>query len=236
MTRQRAKNVAQAAIERTAKLDLAVQRRPPGEVFATGPLYSERLAQAFAFATERHGRQLRRGTSIPYVTHPIAVCALVGEHGGTEDEMIAALLHDTVEDTGGIEVLEQIRRRFGDQVADLVKDCSDDTATRPEERAPWLARKTRYLEHIACAAPGLLRISIADKLHNLDAIAADLEHEGPSVFDRFGTGRDGVVWYYGALVEVLGAAVADENDNGLTRLCERLRDRYARLQAVLATR
>lgn len=127
MSRLKAERAAEAAILASATLTIeAPKKKPFSSPAIRGPQYSERLAAAFAYAADQHKSQLRKGTTTPYVTHLMGVASLVGEHGGSEDEMIAALLHDAVEDTGGQPVLVEIERRFGAKVAEIVAGCTDD--------------------------------------------------------------------------------------------------------------
>lgn len=126
----------------------------------------------------------------------MAVAALVVEDGGDEDEAVAALLHDAVEDQGGAPTLALIRRRFGARVAAIVDACSDTDET---PKPPWRQRKQAYLEHLRAPGPdGALRVSLADKLHNARAILADLR-AGHDVFARFNAPREDQAWYYDAL-------------------------------------
>jgi len=205
-----------------------------GDGFPDQPLAtfipSPKLAEALLFAMGKHGDQARKGTSIPYVTHLLAVAALVGESGGNEDEMLAGLLHDAVEDGGGAPVLEEIRQRFGDAVAAIVDGCTDDDSGA--EKAPWLDRKRVYLEHLAEAPLSVLRVACADKLHNAWAIARDLRDQGPSVFQRFRGDREGTLWYYRSLARIFGALVLDEPDldSGFRGLIRELRETVASLE------
>ena len=154
-----------------------------------------RLADAAALAFQIHADQLRKGTDIPYVSHLLAVAALVLEHGGDEEQACAALLHDAIED-GGAAWEAVIAGRFGSRVAGIVRACTDaDTQPKP----PWRARKEAYLAHLETAPPDALLVSAADKLHNARAIAADLRTHGQAVFNRFTAGREGTLWHYGAL-------------------------------------
>ena len=156
------------------------------------------LADAAALAFRIHAEQLRKGTVTPYVSHLLAVAAIVLEHGGDEEQACAALLHDAIEDGGaawGAVILE----RFGPRVAGIVRACTDaDTLPKP----PWRARKDAYLAHLEAEGPDALLVSAADKLHNARAIVADLRAHGPGMFERFNAGQEGTVWYYGALAEV----------------------------------
>src|ERR1700691_4097254 len=131
---------------------------------------TERFDAAFLLASELHRSQMRKSSKIPYISHLLAVAGLVLEHGGTEDEAIARLLHDAVEDQGGQPTLELIRREFGEEVADLVFALSDTDVT---PKPPWRARKEEYLCHLEEAPIRVLRVSAADKLHNVRAIVRD---------------------------------------------------------------
>ena len=197
------------------------------EPVAVGP----RLSKALAFAVTKHAAQARKGTAIPYVTHLMAVAALVGESGGSEDEMIAALLHDVVEDGGGAPVLKEIRARFGPGVAEIVDGCTDDDSGG--EKAPWLERKQAYLAHLASASLPVLRVSCADKLHNARSIQRDLRDHGPSVWQRFKADREGTLWYYRSLARIFAALVQDEPglDPGFRSMIRELREAVAGLEA-----
>jgi GTP pyrophosphokinase len=127
----------------------------------------------------------------------LSVAALVLENGGSEDEAIAGLLHDAVEDQGGAATREAIRRQFGDAVTRIVDGCTDADLT---PKPPWRARKEAYIAHLRDAPPAVLRVSNADKLHNARAILADLRCHGDALWSRFNGGRDGSLWYYRALV------------------------------------
>jgi GTP pyrophosphokinase len=157
-----------------------------------------RFTEALAYATEVHAGQSRKGTSVPYVAHVLGVCALVLEDGGGEDEAIAALLHDAVEDAGGRPRLDDIRRRFGDRVADIVWACSDTDQT---PKPPWKERKARYIDHVRAAGPDARRVSCADKLHNARSILRDYRTEGERIWARFNAPPEEQLWYYGQLVE-----------------------------------
>ena len=160
---------------------------------------SERFEQALVYAFQLHARQLRKGSHIPYIAHLLGVTALVLEDGGSEDEAIAALLHDAVEDQGGLPILEEIRRRFGSQVAEIVDGCTDSYY---QPKPPWLQRKEHYLEHLQSASPSVRRVSLADKLHNARSILANLRTSGLRTWDRFNGGREGTLWYYRRLVQI----------------------------------
>lgn len=170
---------------------------------------TDRFTNAVAYATAAHGNQTRKGTAITYLSHLLGVAALVLEHGGSEDQAIAGLLHDCIEDQGSHHEAA-IRATFGETVARIVRDCTDGTDeekrtldTVEARRADWKRRKLAYIAHIEHADADSLLVSCCDKLHNARAIVADLRGAtGRAVFDRFKAGRDGTFWYYGALAEV----------------------------------
>lgn len=159
---------------------------------------TERFQSALAFATELHRHQRRKGTDIPYVSHLLGVASIVLEIGADEDQAIAALLHDAVEDRGGETCLAEIRKRFGDRVAGIVSDCTDaDTVPKP----PWRERKETYIASLAHKSKDSLLVNLADKTHNARAILDDLVVHGPALWDRFTGGRDGSLWYYEELAQ-----------------------------------
>ncbi|HUE83156.1 MAG TPA: HD domain-containing protein, partial [Pyrinomonadaceae bacterium] len=157
----------------------------------------------------------RKGTEIPYVAHVLAVASIALEYGANEDEAIAALLHDAVEDAGGLDRLEDIRNRFGDNVAEIVNACTDAYVT---PKPPWKERKEKYIEHIAEASKSARLVSAADKLHNARAILRDYGVEGEALWSRFNGGKEGTLWYYRALV----AAFRSVQDNELIAELDRV--------------
>ncbi len=160
-------------------------------------ILSPRFEEALQYAAVVHAGQLRKGTRVPYLSHLLAVTALVLEHGGDETEAIAALLHDAVEDAGGAGRLADIRRRFGDEVADIVEGCTDaDVLPKP----PWPERKARYVAHLAAASRSVHLVSAADKLHNLRSLLDDHRNLGPAAWDRFNGKKRGTLWYYRSLL------------------------------------
>ncbi len=160
---------------------------------------TERFEDALAYAARLHASQLRKGTTIPYIAHLLSVAALVLEGGGDEDEAIAALLHDAVEDRGGAKTREEIRIRFGDRVVRIVDGCTDTDIT---PKPPWPKRKEQHLEHLRHAAPDVLRVALADKLHNARSLLFDLQHVGPSVWGRFNATQKETLWYYCSLAQL----------------------------------
>lgn len=162
-------------------------------------ILSERFKDALWRATDLHANQSRKGSGVPYVAHLLGVASLVLEYGGTEDEAIAALLHDAVEDQGGQRTREMIADKYGETIAQIVDGCTDsDTIPKP----PWRERKEAYIAHIATASPSVLLVSACDKLYNARSILADYRVMGEEIWERFKGGKkDGTLWYYQALVE-----------------------------------
>jgi hypothetical protein len=186
---------ATPAVDRATPVPAPV---PPGSA------YSGRYPAALAYAAELHAAQYRKSTPVPYVAHLLTVSAYVFEAGGDEDQAIAGLLHDAVEDQGGAQTLEEIRRRFGERVAQIVEVCTDaDTVPKP----PWRGRKEAHIAHVRTAPIDALLVVAADKLHNSRSIVIDVTSQGPSVWERFKGGRDGTLWYYGAVLEVLSRRI-----------------------------
>jgi len=157
-----------------------------------------RFRRAFLFAAEKHAGQARKASTTPYIAHLMGVASLVLEFGGDEDQAIAALLHDVVEDCGGAPMLKEVRRKFGDRVAQVVEGCTD-SFTNP--KPPWRERKENYLRHLKSADAATRLVSAADKLNNIRSILSDYREVGESIWERFNGGRDGTLWYYRALLD-----------------------------------
>ena len=161
----------------------------------------EQFDRALAFAVHLHRHQFRKGGELPYIGHLLGVCGIALENGADEDEAIAALLHDSIEDQaegfGGADRLrEHIRAEFGEKVLAIVEGCTDaETIPKP----PWRERKERYVSHLAVTSPSVLLVSASDKLSNARAILQDFREVGDAVWSRFTGGRDGTLWYYRAL-------------------------------------
>lgn len=152
--------------------------------------------EALLFAALVHRRQRRKGGDIPYVSHLLAVAALVLEAGGDEDQAVAALLHHTVEDHPDQVSFALLAERFGDRVTNIVRECSD---TEEYPKPPWRERKDAYLRHLRLQHADAVLVSLADKLHNTRSTLRDLRFTGPGVWDRFNAGRDEQLWYYAAV-------------------------------------
>ena len=182
-------------------------------------MLTSRFEDALLFAFNIHKDQTRKATTIPYFAHVMGVCSYVLEAGGNEDTAIAALLHDSVEDGGGLPVLGQIRNRFGIRVADIVEACTDSyTLPRP----PWRERKAKYLEKLPTATPEARLVSVSDKLYNVRSIIVALRLDGDSVWERFNGGKDGSLWYYRSLLDIFKATGSDQ-----------LTEEYARAVALM---
>ena len=168
-------------------------------------ILSQRFEDALVYAARLHAKQIRKGTTIPYVSHLLSVASIVLEHGGNEVETIAALLHDAIEDQGGTDTREEIRRRFGDAVVSIVDGCTDaEVIPKP----PWKERKEQYIARLSHASPSILLVSAADKLHNARAILGDYRALGENLWDRFNGGKEGTLWYYKSLVDAFKQAAA----------------------------
>ena len=182
-------------------------------------MLTDRFDDALAYTARIHREQRRKGTTVPYVSHLLAVASLTLEHGGTEDQAIAALLHDAAEDQGGQERLDDISARYGAGVAKIVADCTDSWV---EPKPKWRERKEAYLNSLAGKSRTSLLVSAADKTHNASAIVADLRVHGPTLWDRFTGGKAGSLWYYRALADKLAAvmpcALVDELDRKVSEM------------------
>lgn len=190
---------------------------------------TNRFSDAVEYAREAHATQVRKGTQTPYLSHLLGVAALVLEYGGDEDQAIAALLHDVVEDQGEHH-LPIVRGKFGERAARIVAACTDgsqaeraEAKTPEEKRTNWELRKRRYLKHIKAEADDTLLVSGCDKLHNARAVLSDLRDPrvGRNVFDRFTGRQEGTLWYYRSLADLFaqrGAPMAREFTDVVTAL------------------
>ena len=182
---------------------------------------SSRYEAALVMATQLHASQKRKGTSIPYVSHLLAVSSLVLEHGGSEDQAIAALLHDAVEDHGGFPTLEKIRDNFGDAVADIVDHCTD---AYEEPKPEWRLRKEEYVASIAGKPLDAALVSCADKLHNARSILSDLRSLGDELWGRFTGGKEGTLWYYQSLAAAFNDTLSNSLSEELKRTVNEIKD------------
>ena len=173
---------------------------------------TDRFVSALQFAHDVHRSQIRKDTTIPYVSHLLSVAGLVLESGGGEDLAIAGLLHDAVEDAekiSGEEMSDRIRSKFGDRVADIVDGCSDAKSSPGESKPPWRSRKEAYIKHLRSASDDVLRVSIADKVHNARSIATDQDRFGAELWTRFSSTSEESRWYYTSLRDIYKERISD---------------------------
>lgn len=188
---------------------------------------SERFKEALDLAFDLHGQDFRKQSSIPYLAHLLGVCTLVLNHGGDEDDAIAALLHDALEDKPDLIKSEEIRRRFGDRVTTIVLLCTDT----PEDyhgglKPPWKERKSAFLEKIQNSEPELLLVALADKVNNAKAILQDLRLIGDKVFERFSVPKEKTYWYYQQAIK------AFEQAGSKSMLLVELRETFKEIQRL----
>lgn len=192
-------------------------------------MLTHRFDLALHFASGLHRNQNRKGTSVPYISHLMSVAALVLENGGTEDQAIAALLHDAVEDQGGKPTLDTIRHLFGDAVANMVRECSDSDATDPAQKLPSSERKRAYLRHLPTISNDALLVTLADKVHNARSILEDYLQIGEKIWSRFNVGKEEQLNYYSDLLDIFRQRAAHTKlINELGRVVTDLRDKAAR--------
>ncbi|MDO5580063.1 MAG: HD domain-containing protein [Planctomycetia bacterium] len=169
------------------------------------------FTKALIFAADLHKDQYRKGEPIPYLSHLLRVSGNAIEFGADEETAIAALLHDAVEDQGGMKTADRIRSEFGDRVCDLVLACSDSTTAKEEEKLPWKDRKEDYIRRMKTESPDAQLISACDKLDNLTCTARGFRKSGIDHFARFYGAREGkspqhgrqnLAWYYRELIAI----------------------------------
>jgi len=164
---------------------------------------TSRFNEGLVFAAIFHRKQRRKSSRAPYLSHLLAVAAIALEHGATEDEAIAALLHDAVEDQGGVETLKRIRDTFGSNVAEIVIGCSDSNTVRRSQKPPWRKRKQKYIASLSKASPSVILVSASDKLHNIRSLIKDYQQMGERMWSVFKGGKAGTLWYYRAVSAAL---------------------------------
>lgn len=186
-------------------------------------ILSDRFSDALAYAAALHAEQIRKVSGEPYLAHLLAAASLVLEHGGDEDEAIAALLHDAIEDQGGKAAGRQVLRRFGPRVAEIVEGCTDaDTRPKP----PWRQRKEAFIDRLPGASRSVRLVSAADKLHNVRSLLREYRLRGEPLWDHFRGGRDGTLWYHRAVTDALKQA-------GTTALIEELDRAVSQLEKLV---
>src|SRR3954468_2223918 len=190
------------------------------------------FAYALAFAARLHAEQTRKGSDTPYVSHLLAVAAIVLDHGGREKEAIPALLHDAVEDQGGQKTPDEIRRGFGYQVATIVAACSDtDESVKP----PWQSRKAAFVKRLWTEPYSVRLVVAADKLHNVRDVLRNYRIHGDDIWLQFKGGRDGTIWYYRAVVGAL-TEVAKAEEQQLNALIEEIVFTLSSLEEAMVER
>jgi (p)ppGpp synthase/HD superfamily hydrolase len=188
------------------------------------PPLGPRLQHAFRYAAEKHAGQTRKQTAVPYLSHLMAVASLVLEAGGDEDMAIAALLHDVVEDCGGMPRLREVRKLFGRRVAKIVEGCTDSFG---EPKPEWSERKKDYLREVKHADAETRLVSASDKLHNVRTILADYRQDGEAIWARFSGKKEGTLWYYRALS-------GEYQRRGANRISRELKLAVAELDTLVA--
>jgi (p)ppGpp synthase/HD superfamily hydrolase len=182
-------------------------------------MFGPRFEAAIVHASSLHFGQRRKGSGGPYITHPLTVASIVGEYGGDEDQAIAAVLHDVMEDCGVSRLT--LASRYGERVADIVVACTD-TTDRP--KPPWRARKEAHIAKVRIEVGDVKLVIAADKLHNAESIARDLRRKsvGAAVWDRFSVQREEVIWYYRTMAEALADGWDHEIAGELAAAVDRL--------------
>ncbi|BAY83086.1 metal dependent phosphohydrolase [Calothrix parasitica NIES-267] len=160
---------------------------------------TNKFEQALIYATQLHAKQTRKVDKIPYISHLMSVSALILEAGGTEDEAIAGLLHDTVEDQGGKATREEVRQKFGETVVEIVDGCTETDIT---PKPPWKQRKIDYIENIRNGSDSVKLVSLADKLHNARSLLVGYRNKGDKLWDYFSGSKEDKLWFYGELLKI----------------------------------
>lgn len=160
---------------------------------------TEKFEKALVYATQLHSLQVRKQASVPYISHLLSVAALVLEDGGNEDEAIAALLHDAVEDQGGMTTREVILQQFGENITAIVDGCTESSIIH---QPLWRDRKLLYLQQISEGSISVRRVALADKLHNARSILSELRERGEIIWEKFSGGKEGTLWFYREFVEI----------------------------------
>ena len=185
------------------------------------PVLGTRFREALVFASQLHAHQVRKASQTPYIAHLLSASAIAIQFGADEDEAIAALLHDAVEDQGGENARQKIRELFGDQVVEIVNGCTDsDTNPKP----PWRERKMAYLDQLRSASPSIRLVVAADKLHNARSILIDYRILGDELWHRFTGKKDGTLWYYNSIAEIFQTFGPHPLYEELIRVIERIDD------------
>ncbi|MEA5573535.1 HD domain-containing protein [Calothrix sp. UHCC 0171] len=180
---------------------------------------TEKFSTALVYATRLHANQTRKITSVPYVSHLLSVAALILEAGGNETEAIAGLLHDAIEDQGGMEIRAEIREMFGDEIVAIIDGCTE-IYTKP--KPPWEERKHKYLENLRGACVSVRMVSLADKLHNARSLLADWQKFGDEIWNQFNAGKVRTLWFYQSLLQVYRETGSDWMTEEFARVVDQL--------------
>ena len=191
--------------------------------FGAGEL-SPQYDKALKFASDAHRKQMRKSGEVPYLSHLLRVSGLVLDYGASEEVAIAALLHDVVEDCGGMEAYEEIRREFGENVASIVLETSDSTSSDPDKKLPWCERKENYINRLADESEAAALIAACDKLDNVTSLTrALLISNDRTILTKFKGGKEGSMWYWNSIIRILRQrkiVAAEELANAVARLEE----------------
>ncbi len=167
---------------------------------------TNKFETALIYATRLHANQRRKAGDVPYIAHLLSVAALVLEAGGNEDEAIAALLHDGVEDQGGEPTRQEILSTFGETVTAIVDGCTESNVT---PKPPWRDRKLKYLENLRHGSPSVRLVSLADKLHNARSLLVQWQLQGDAVWNHFTGSPQDKLWFYQELLKIYQSTGSD---------------------------
>ena len=193
-------------------------------------LYGDHFVKALRVAAIAHGGQRRKGSDpesrpIPFISHPLGVCSIAQGYGADEEEAIAALLHDVLEDVTPTDAAISTVRWFGDRVYRIVEECTDGMPGPDGHKKPTAARRAAYLPRLATADRSALLVSASDKLHNARSIVADLRVVGDKVWERFNLGKEDQLAWYDGLVRAYRANPAHHAElvDELARVVQEMR-------------
>ena len=162
--------------------------------------YSKEYEEALRLAVVAHRQQMRKGSGLPYVIHPIHVSVILLRYGFSTEVAVAALLHDVVEDQGYD--LAEISEQFGPRVAEMVEALSERKRNARGEKRPWTVRKQEALERMQVASREAVAVRAADALHNAESFSEDLQREGPQMWRHFNQGAERQLDYYRRIVAI----------------------------------
>lgn len=188
-------------------------------ILKTPAKLTTKFEQALIYATQLHAKQTRKVDKIPYISHLMSVSALILEAGGSEDEAIAGLLHDAVEDQGGKATREEIRQKFGVTVVEIVDGCTETDIT---PKPPWKQRKIDYIENIRNGSDSVKLVSLADKLHNARSLLIGYRNQGDKLWDYFSGSKEDKLWFYGELLKIYQQSCVNFMTVELERILEEL--------------